>query len=149
MKKLLAKAIKIAVLAHDGQFDKGGQPYILHPIWVMNKVRHLGPEYMIAAILHDAIEDTDEKSPINVTFKYLKEEGFPFEIITTLMFLTHQPGVEYVDYIENMILNKVAREVKLRDLEHNSKITRLKGLRPKDFDRLVKYNKAYDYLKSC
>ena len=44
-------------------------------------------------------------------------------------------------------LNEIAREVKLRDLEHNSKITRLKGLRDKDFARLAKYQKAYEYLK--
>ena len=40
----------------------------------------------------------------------------------------------------------LAKAIKLTDLEHNSKITRLKGLRKKDFDRLEKYHRAYTYL---
>jgi len=33
----LAEAIKIATNAHAGQFDKGGKPYILHPLHLMNQ----------------------------------------------------------------------------------------------------------------
>ena len=52
----------------------------------------------------------------------------------------------------NKILGKkiatdpIAKAVKLCDLEHNTKLTRLKGLRKKDFDRLEKYHRAYTYL---
>ena len=35
---MLEKAIKIAVKAHAGQVDKGGKPYILHPLRVMLSV---------------------------------------------------------------------------------------------------------------
>ena len=68
--------------------------------------------------------------------------------IYALNLLTHNPNVSYMDYILNLAHNNLAREVKLRDLEHNSKITRLKGLREKDFQRLQKYQIAYDYLKN-
>jgi len=137
----LGRAIEIAVSAHAGQTDKGGKPYILHPMWVMNKVRHLGEAYMIAAILHDVPEDTEW------TIDMLIEEGFSIEVITALMYLTHSEEDSYEDYIKNLSRSKIAKAVKLRDLEHNSKITRLKGLRKKDFDRLAKYHKAYTYLK--
>ena len=53
-----------------------------------------------------------------------------------------------MDYIQNLAHDNLARQVKLRDLEHNSKITRLKGLRDKDFERLKKYQIAYNYLKN-
>jgi guanosine-3',5'-bis(diphosphate) 3'-pyrophosphohydrolase len=55
--KLLALAIMIATKAHDGQFDKAGKPYILHPLAVMAQMDTL--ESKIVAVLHDAIEDSD------------------------------------------------------------------------------------------
>jgi len=55
----LGKAIAIAATAFEGAIDKGGNPYILHCLWVMNAVRHLGEDYMIVAVLHDLLEDTD------------------------------------------------------------------------------------------
>lgn len=139
----LGLAINIASNAHLGQTDRGGNPYILHPLWVMHKVRHLGTKYMIVAVLHDVVEDT------NISYDYLKEVGFNFEIIEALKLLDHSDeSVPYEEYVEKLAKNEITREVKLRDLEHNSKITRLKGLREKDFERLRKYQKAYSYLKS-
>ena len=138
----LANAIKIASDAHLNQKDRGGYPYILHPLWVMHKVRHLGEDYMIVAILHDVVEDTE------VTLDDLFNANFNNNILYALNLLTHNPNVSYMDYILNLAHNNLAREVKLRDLEHNSKITRLKGLRDKDFQRLQKYQIAYDYLKN-
>lgn len=139
---LLSKAIKIAASAHAKQTDKSGAPYILHPLWVMHKVRHLGELYMITAILHDVIEDTPW------TVKGLKMEGFPKEVLVALELLDMR-GKDYHEAIRKMIVSDLAIEVKMRDLEHNSKITRLKGLTQKDHDRLVKYNKAYNFLKEC
>lgn len=141
MEILLARAIALASKVFEDTYDKGGKPYILHCLWVMNKVRHLGTDYMIVAVLHDLIEDTDW----NITS--LTSMGFPWQILQPLILLTHKKEQDYEHYISHLAGNKIAREVKLRDLEHNSKITRLKGLRNKDFERLIKYNKAYQYLK--
>lgn len=140
MKNMLGRAIEIAATAHAGQVDKGGKPYILHPLWVMDRVRHLGEDYMIVAVLHDVIEDS------SWTAKQLLEEGFDAEIVFSLSLLTHDKNVEYDTYIKHIALNSFAKAVKLRDLEHNTKVTRLKGLRKKDFDRLEKYHRAYTYL---
>lgn len=139
--KELSIAIKIASEAHLNQMDKGGNPYILHPIWVMNKVRHLGHEYMIVGVLHDVVEDS------NWSISKLRSAGIPEVCLVALALLTHDPDMEYQSYIKSLAVNEIAREVKMRDLEHNSKITRLKGLRDKDFERMKKYNKAYTYLK--
>lgn len=141
-KKLLAKAIAIASTSFQDCFDMGGQPYILHCMYVMHKVKHLGDEAMICAILHDLLEDCKEWN-----FDKLREEGFTQEIITTLELLTHRKETDYMDYIKAISVHKIARAVKMADLEHNSKITRLKGLRKKDIDRLEKYMRAYEYLK--
>ena len=51
----LQRAISIAVIAHEGQTDKGGNPYILHPLRVMQSLRTTNE--MIVGVLHDVVED--------------------------------------------------------------------------------------------
>lgn len=139
---MLGRAIEIASIAFASKEDKSGKPYILHCLWVMNKVRYLGVEYMIAAILHDLIEDTDW------TLEMLLAEGFLPSTVRTIGILTHDDDDSYEVYIQKIALDEMARQIKLRDLEHNSKITRLKGVRKKDIDRIHKYNKSYMYLSN-
>ena len=139
--KRLGLAISIAAAAFEGKFDRGGQPYILHCLWVMNKVRHLGEDYMIAAVCHDLVEDT------NITIADLHVFCFGPEVVAAIDCLTHKDTDTYQSYIRKISQNPIAKEIKLRDLEHNSKITRLKGLREKDFARLEKYHAAYLFLK--
>ena len=51
----LQSAIQIAVSAHAGQTDKGGNPYILHPLRVMQSLKTT--DEMIVGVLHDVVED--------------------------------------------------------------------------------------------
>ena len=53
---MLEKALILAAKAHTGQVDKGGAPYILHPIRVMLACE--GEKEKIVALLHDTLEDT-------------------------------------------------------------------------------------------
>jgi len=123
--------------------DKGGVPYIMHLLYVMHKVKHLGTIAMICAVLHDLIEDKDKEG---YTFDYLIECGFSDEVILILQLLTHKKETSYMDYIKALSVHPLAKAIKKADLEHNSKVSRLKGLRKKDFDRLEKYSIAYQYL---
>ena len=66
---MLESAIATAAKAHEGQTDKAGKPYILHPLRVMLNVKGCIPE-QCAAVLHDVIEDTD------ITAEALLELGF-------------------------------------------------------------------------
>lgn len=138
----LALAISIVAKAFENKLDKGGNPYILHCLWVMNGVRHLGEDAMITAILHDLIEDTEW------IFSQLTELGFSDKIIGDLHLLTHNKETPYDEYIKAISVSKIATAIKLKDLEHNSNITRIKGLRKKDIDRLEKYHRAYVYLSN-
>ncbi len=54
------KALDLALTAHDGQFRKSGEPYIVHPILVAAITATIsGDETMVqAALLHDVVEDT-------------------------------------------------------------------------------------------
>lgn len=139
--KLLAKAIAITSEAFKDTLDKGGQPYILHCLRVMNNTQG-NEDVKCAAVLHDIVEDTDW------TFEMLTKEGFSDKTIGILHLLTHQTETAYQEYIKAISVNKDATNIKLRDLEDNSNITRLKGLRKKDMDRLEKYHWAYVYLSN-
>lgn len=141
---MLTKAIKIAATAFEKDYDKGGVPYIMHLLYVMHKVKHLGEVAMICAILHDLIED---KYKQGYDFDFLRREGFSEEVIQILILVTHLDMESYMNYIKKLSFNPIAKAIKMADLEHNTKVSRLKSLRKKDFDRLEKYCIAYQYLK--
>lgn len=138
---MLDKAIKIASVSFEGKYDKGGKPYILHCLHVMDAVKHLGERYMIVGVLHDLIEDTEW------TAEMLWKEGFDSITVNAIDHMTHKRGDDYFEYIRKVAMDPISKEIKKADLKHNSDITRMKGLRKKDFDRLEKYHKAFEYLK--
>ena len=58
--ELIKRAFVIARDAHEGQFRSSGEPYITHPVAVASIIAemHLDHEAVMAALLHDVIEDT-------------------------------------------------------------------------------------------
>lgn len=147
-KNLLGTAIAIASEVHEFQFDMGGNPYILHPLRVMNLVGPRDHELMQIAVMHDVVEDSDGL----YTIATLANAGFSVRVIDALGLLTHVKNHEldededYQNYIRKIATNEDAIKVKMADLRDNSDITRLKGLREKDFKRMQRYNKAFVYL---
>jgi len=135
-KNMLGLAIEIAVEAHKGQEDKGGLPYILHPLHLMKQLM-FDIELAIIAVLHDVVEDSEW------TIEQLRDEGFSERVVSALALLTHNPDDSYDAYIEKIATSLDAVLVKRKDLEHNTDITRLKGLRPKDLKRMAKYHRAF------
>ncbi|HMN26400.1 MAG TPA: HD domain-containing protein [Ignavibacteriaceae bacterium] len=135
----LERAIEIAVSAHQGQKDKADKPYILHPLRLMFKMQNEND--MIAAVLHDVVEDTDW------TIEKLETEGFNKEVITAIKLLTHSKKVPYKKYIEAIKTNKIALKVKLADLEDNMDIKRIAHPKFRDYARIAEYLKYYNELK--
>nr|WP_288712174.1 GTP pyrophosphokinase [uncultured Intestinibacter sp.] len=131
-------ALELAVEKHKNQTDKAGNPYILHPLHVMENVN--SKEGKIVAILHDIIEDTD------ITEDYLLKIGLSKRIIDAVVALTRSEDMDYQEYIKNLSSNPLAKEVKLADLEHNMDLKRLPTLEEKDLERNRKYQIAYHYL---
>lgn len=135
----LIRAFFIMLKAHRGQKDKAGKPYFIHPLTVALRVR--GIRVKTVALLHDVIEDN--KDYTYKDFSFLDEEQ-----LEALKLLTHKKEDSYFDYIKKIKFNKIATDVKLSDLEHNSDLSRLKKVEEKDIKRLNKYNKAKQLLLS-
>ena len=134
----LERAILLAVQAHQGQKDKNGEPYILHPIRVMCRVDTETEK--IIAILHDVVEDTP------ITLKDLEEAGYPPEVISGVDALSRRADETYGQFIERVNLNPIARRIKLADLEDNMDIRRLANLNNRDLERLHRYQQAWQIL---
>ena len=135
--EMLDKMLMIATNAHHGQFDKGGAPYILHPLKVMHYLKSDDEELMCMALGHDVIEDT------KVTYKDLRDAGISERVIKGITALTKMPGETLDEYKERVFANPDAMRVKMCDLRHNSDIRRLKGVTEKDLARVAKYHTFY------
>ena len=114
--ELTMKAMNLAYNAHHGQFDKGGVPYIFHPIHLAEQ---MDDEFSTCvALLHDTVEDTP------VTLEDLGKD-FPSEVVNAVRLLTHDDDVEYFDYVRAIKRDPIAVKVKLADLAHNGDPSRI------------------------
>ena len=134
----LERAIEIAARVHAVQVDKGGAPYILHPLRVMLRVAPGAQQ--IVAVLHDVVEDSE------VTFEDLEREGFSAEVISGLRAVTKIKGESYEDFVARAALDPVGKAVKLADLMENSDLSRIAEPAQKDLERVEKYGRAIQYL---
>lgn len=132
-------ALAIATDAHRGQYDKGGESYIHHPVAVAaafaDDCRHA------AALLHDVVEDTA------LTLDHLRDMGIPGEVVLAVDALTKRDGEPYPAYLARVKANPVARDVKLADLTHNSRLSRIQAPTEKDYKRIEKYRGAIAFLE--
>lgn len=120
MKVMFEKAVILASQVHQGQRDKLGKPYILHPIAVASLVNDF--ELKTIAMLHDTIEDTW------VTAEYLLNYGFTKEIVEAVEGVTNPKDGDYEAYLRKVKSNPKSRLVKLADLAHNTSPEREAGL---------------------
>lgn len=139
MTQSLERAIAIAATAHAGQVDKGGAPYILHPLKVM--LRMSTQEERIVAVLHDVVEDC------GISLDDLRKEGFSEEILSAIESVTKVPGESYEDFVDRAAQNPIGRVVKLADLEENSDLSRIASPSWEDLERVEKYRRAMGRLR--
>lgn len=135
---LTKKALALCYDAHRGQRDKGGLPYVFHPLHLAEQLET--EEEICAALLHDVVED----SPY--TIEDLRREGFPESVLEALRLLTRSPGEDYFDYVARLRENPIARRVKAADLRHNADLARLNEVTGRDRERAAKYRRAMELL---
>ena len=140
--EMLSKMLIMMVNAHAGQFDRGGNPYALHPLKVMHYLKTDDEELMCIALGHDIIEDTP------TTYADLREAGMTERVIAGIRALTKLPGETYDEYKAGVFANRDAMLVKCADLRHNTDIRRLKGVSEKDIARMAKYHQFYMEIKA-
>ena len=123
-KDMVKDAKELAEKLHEGMTDKYGNPYFYHLERVANRVREMEYNmvdetsdinlYIVAAYLHDVIEDTDHLIGDLI-------DEFGETIAEAVKLLTRDKEETYADYvvgIKNSVFleGKIARVVKLADL---------------------------------
>lgn len=136
----LERAISLAALAHEGQVDKAGAPYILHVLRVMMRLE--SPEERMAAALHDVVEDC------GWTLERLRDEGFPEAVISGVDAVTRREPESYEEFVRRAKADPIGRRVKWADLQDNSDLSRLPEVSDRDRERLEKYRRALAALEA-
>lgn len=120
------EAVRVAAQLHDGQTDKGGLPYILHPLSVARRVALAGHsgDHLIVAVLHDIIEDTEATLSLEGNRWLLWTPEFAYglsvEAANALYSISRQMGEPYANHLKRAAANPIARAVKIADLEDNT-----------------------------
>jgi (p)ppGpp synthase/HD superfamily hydrolase len=151
---LLGEAIALAADVHRKQEDKASQPYILHPLAVMERARdyylansdgwHV-EHVMIVAVLHDTLEDIDG---INTWDRGRLSDRiyntFGAEVYRAVDAITKVKGEDYDAYLNRVELNWMARIAKIADLSHNLDAFRIPSgkIGEYEFKRWDKYHRA-------
>ena len=124
---LLRKAYALARTAHEGQFRKGGEPYIMHPVAVATIIAEdfmMDANSVAAGFLHDVVEDTDTTID-DIRREFGDDVAFLVQVVTKPK--SHAPGQADLAKQENnfrQLLDSMRRDIravliKLADRLHN------------------------------
>lgn len=179
MTKIVYAAGLVAHKLHSGQMDKGGNDYFeshllkvasrgfdwkekvvgfLHDasedcnVTVEDVLRMLDAE--ISKVVDNPEENWWEEwmedidvYPCVVTHSITDEERN--EIKTALNLLNHHTASSREEYIAHISENRLALRVKMHDLENNMDLTRIPQPTTKDFARVERYRREYEFLTNA
>ncbi|GAA1814353.1 hypothetical protein [Agromyces neolithicus] len=137
----VALAKGIAFVAHRGQIDRSGLPYIDHPGRIAERFDAASePVAAAAAWLHDVLEDSD------VTAQELFEAGVLPVVTDVVQLLTRTPDISPDEYYARIRRDPVARRVKLADIDDNTARWRLRRL---DYETQLRLVEKYRYARQA
>jgi len=121
-------AYDFAKKAHDGQFRKSGEPYIIHPLivaYILSQIQ-AEPNIIIASLMHDVPEDTE------VTLEEI-EKNFGSDIANMIKGITKLGKLKYRGverYIENLrkLFVAMAEDIRVMIIKFADRIHNLSTL---------------------
>ncbi len=151
-KAIVQSAADIASQLHRGQKDKAGVDYFTGHLSAVAKMGNTWQEQVVG-YLHDASEDTPNsvEDVLNLLDEKLETpltEADREELATALRLLNHHLAPDRETHIQRIKSNALATKVKLHDLTHNMDLSRIPNPTQKDYERVERYKKEYDYLST-
>ena len=151
-KLIIDGARRLAQRLHKGQVDKAGADYFSGHLTAVAAMGRNWQEQVVG-YLHDASEDTPHT--VNEVLNMLVEEtGIPLcltdrkDLETALRLLNHHAAPDRESYIRAIGTDALATAVKLHDLTHNMDLSRIANPTEKDYARVERYKREYDYLSN-
>jgi (p)ppGpp synthase/HD superfamily hydrolase len=131
----VAEAEAKARQVHAKQRDKGGAPYIEHPLAVAATLRKAGAgdTAISVALLHDVVEDSD------TTLNDLRAAGFSDIVLKAVDAITRRENESRTRYLRRVSGNQIALSVKFADLRHNMDLSRIPCPNMTDRIRVLRY----------
>ena len=156
---LIKKACDVAKVAHEWEYRKlTGNPFIAHPMRVAVMVAEKTDDLslILAAILHDVVEDASDKFPMEYIYKeFGNDVWFLVDSVTdNILYYFENPKIKFKDksdkFLYWVIKNTKCAFLKLMDREHNNKtldwLKTDKQIR-KSFETQALYNPLKKILK--
>lgn len=118
---MVARAMLLAIKAHEGVVRKTGEAYINHPLRVAKflQERLFNDDVVAVALLHDAVEDSD------LTLEDLRKHGFNERVVSGVDAVTKREGEEYTEAVKRAVKHPIGRLVKLSDNIDNTSPSQL------------------------
>ena len=151
-KNIVQCAAALACQLHRGQVDKAGVDYFTGHLTTVAKMGSTWKEQVVG-YLHDASEDTPNsvEQVLNLVDEKLEtplSDTDREELAVALRLLNHHLAPDRETYIQRIKSNALAKAVKMHDLTHNMNLSRLPNPTRKDYKRVKRYKKEYDYLST-
>ena len=151
-KDIVQCAAVLACELHKGQVDKAGVDYFTGHLTAVAKMGSTWQE-LVVGYLHDASEDTPNsiEQVLNLLDEKLEtplSDTDREELAVALRLLNHHLAPDRETYIQRIKNNALAKAVKMHDLTHNMDLSRLTNPTRKDYERVERYKKEYDYLSA-
>lgn len=143
MTNRLASAIAYASTCHILQLDKGGAPYILHPLRVMFALKNESEDVQIVGVLHDVVEDCGIKIE-TIEKMYGKEIA---DAVWSVSRIEIPVKETYKDFCARSKANAIGCKVKIADLLDNMSPERLSVLPIEEQGILQRYIKALAFMR--
>ncbi|KKN98458.1 hypothetical protein LCGC14_0145690 [marine sediment metagenome] len=137
---LVERAKELATNAHEGALDKGGLPYILHPLTVSETLKDESEEIQAAGALHDIVEDT------TTTIEGI-ERCFGVRVAELVDLVSRREGETYFDFVKRSATDSDAIKIKKADINDNMRTDRGSYILPDGMRK--RYEKALKILEEA
>lgn len=111
----VAEALRYAVLAHGDQ-SYGVYPYFVHPLAVADAIPDPIEDELVAAMLHDVVEDTDRTLDDII-------DNFGNNVSTIVGLLTKKAGNDYEQSIDRILASKNRSAMKVKWADNHVNMT--------------------------